>query len=220
MGGVPIIPRSGLALRTILLGLLVAIGPLVAGGASALEGDVHHPIAYGASGYTYKQVAWGADAGFEAVGYDDSSWSLGPASFGSNNGCGLSSPTTWNVNTDMLIRREFTIGHSFTDVKVGVWIDNDVQVWINGVDVSGGMKTSGGCAIPDRYVFTVPGGVASQGTNLLAVRGHDYGGVAYLDVRVEYTEGPPVPVPELGTLVLAAVGLLGIGAVAMRRRRG
>jgi hypothetical protein len=69
-----------------------------------------------------------------------------------------------------------------------VAIDNDIQVFINGVDISAGLQQSGGCAFRDQFIFTVPDNIlVFGGPNLLAVRARDEGGDSYVDVEVRAT---------------------------------
>ena len=68
-----------------------------------------------------------------------------------------------------------------------VAIDNDVQVFLNGQDISRGLRTHEGCPSNDSFVFTAPDTLLVAGANLLAVRGRDRGGLCYLDVQVTAT---------------------------------
>ena len=92
--------------------------------------------------------------------------------------------TDWTPNTDMLLRKEFNLPAGASDVVVGVAIDNDVQVWFNGMDISGGMQVHETCAILDSFVFPVPNSYLIAGTNLVAIRGRDRGSDAYVDFEV------------------------------------
>lgn len=145
-------------------------------------------IPYLDTDYKYKVVAFGGEAGFEALSYDDSAWSTGDAGFGSIGGCDLNNATyiktDWALGTDILLRKEFNLPAGATNLNVGVAIDNDVQVFLNGQDISGGLRIHDGCPSRDSFVFSAPDGILEAGTNLLAVRGHDRGGSSYLDVQV------------------------------------
>jgi subtilisin family serine protease len=149
-------------------------------------------VPYLDTGYKYKVVGHGAGSGFEQPGFDDSAFSTGAAGFGSiGSGCFLNDPannmigTDWPINTDILVRKNFVLPNGTRDLKVGVAIDNDVRVFLNGQDISGGVRIRDGCAQRDSLVFTAPDSVLSQGgTNTLAVRGIDRGGLSYLDLKV------------------------------------
>ena len=140
-----------------------------------------------ASGYSYMQVAWGGGTGFEAVGFDASSWAVGQAAFGTtggpcvqnNNG---SVHTPWALGTDMLVRKAFTLPTTATNVRVVGAVDNDATVFVNGVQI--GFVASGFCN-PADINFAATSAVG--GTNLLAVRGHgDASTASYLDQQVTY----------------------------------
>ncbi|HTR19327.1 MAG TPA: hypothetical protein VMH88_00620 [Gemmatimonadales bacterium] len=158
-------------------------------------------VPYGASGFRYTQVdPTNSGGGFEQPGYDDSEWPQGDAAFGSGSVeggqvCPLdgNKHTTWSIDTDLLLRRSFTLPGGAGSVKVAVAIDNDVQVFVNGVDVtasagsanySGGFQRHEGCATEDSFVFTVPDNVVHAGSNVLAIRARDRGVISYVDVRV------------------------------------
>lgn len=144
-------------------------------------------IPYLDTGYKYQVVPFGGGLGFEQPGFDDSFFSLGNAAFGSGGGCPLDSTvkTLWLLNTDILLRRSFNLPIGVTNVKISVAIDNDVQVFINGQGVSGGFMLHEGCATRDSFIFAVSDNILNLGgSNLLAVRGRDRGGISYLDVQV------------------------------------
>ena len=104
-------------------------------------------------------------------------------------------------------------------IEIGIAVDNDVQVWFNGADVSGGFRVSEGCATGERYSFSVPAGLLQDGENLIAMRARDRGLHSYVDVRVTIT-GPIVPtVSEWGMMAMAGLLVLA-GAVVVSKRRG
>ena len=82
----------------------------------------------------------------------------------------------------LLLRKRFTLDAIPQSLKVAVAIDNDVQVFVNGQDVSGGIRQHEGRPRRDSFVFTVPIGILNVGANLIAVRGVDRGGAAYADI--------------------------------------
>ncbi|HEY8107039.1 MAG TPA: hypothetical protein VIE46_13100, partial [Gemmatimonadales bacterium] len=131
--------------------------------------------------------------------------SLWPAATG-----GSPSPST---GSGLLLRRTFTAPSGFAGhIVIKVAIDNDIQVFIDGHDVTDGsvysgvtflgvatndvvngswsgyaapFQTHGGCAARDSGIFTVPASALSGGaSHTLAVYAHDYGGDSYVDVQV------------------------------------
>ena len=186
---VKVSPLVTLAASLLLAAVFLVLRTAVAGAQVQTQTAENKEIVpYQAAGYKYKVVSPGGGAGFEKPNFDDSSFSTGDAAFGTTPGvgCPLESTikTNWPVNTDILVRKSFELPPNTKNLKVHVAIDNKVQVFLNGQDISGGMMDSGGCAVKDRYVFTAPDNVLQGGTNVLAVRGNDYGVVAYLDVKV------------------------------------
>jgi hypothetical protein len=146
-------------------------------------------VSYLSTGYKYKVVPQGADSGFQQPGFDDSAFSVGDAGFGTPSGhCPINNPmdvrTTWPLGTDILLRKTFQLPSGATNLRVGVAIDNDVQVFINGQDISGGFRNHENCASLDTFVFSAPNSILIAGVNLLSVRGRDRGILSYLDVKV------------------------------------
>ena len=146
-------------------------------------------VPYGASEYKYQVVPVDDGIGFERPDFDDSAFGIGEAGFGTREGyCELNNPgdvrTEWPVETDLLVRKTFELPVGTTDVVVYVAVDNDVQVFINGYDISDGLQTHEGCPSLNSFSFAVPDSLLHVGTNLLAVRARDRGGLAYLDLEV------------------------------------
>lgn len=155
-------------------------------------------IGYHNLGWRYRQVTQGGLEGFES-GDEPEGFVDGKAAFGTGTGCPLDPTirTAWSLGTDMLLRRTVSLPQGAEGVHVGIAIDNDVQVWWNGVDISGGLQTSGGCAVIDRFVFDVPNHLIVKGDNLLAIRARDRGGEAYVDARVTIDDLNPPARPDL-----------------------
>ena len=144
-------------------------------------------VPYLSPGYRFLVVPFGQGAGFEEPNFDDAQFAVGHAAFGTGSFCPLDSTveTAWPLETDILLRKTLTLPANASSVRVAVAIDNDVQVFVNGVDISGGLQENEGCAEPDRFVFSVPDSLLIfGGENLLAVRGRDRGVISYIDVEV------------------------------------
>lgn len=154
-------------------------------------------IPYLDTGYRYKIVAHDAEPGFEQPGFSDSDFAIGNAGFGtSSGGCSLNNPTDvqteWPADTDILLRKTFNLPYGASNLRVSGGIDNDLQVFINGYDISGGLQIFDGCPSRDSFVFSAPDNILITGSNLLAVRGKDRGAVTFLDVEitVDLNEAP------------------------------
>lgn len=162
-------------------------------------------------GWLYKQVATGAEAGFEAPAYDTSTFSTGPAAFGSIGGCPLNDTanvkTSWSLNTDLLLRKTFNLPAGARRVKVHVAIDNDVQVFVNGTDVSGGLRVHEGCAARPTWIFDVPATALLSGSNLVALRARDRGVESFVDVQIT----AEVRLTPTFSDLIADVSALGLG---------
>ena len=199
---------KGSARRRWLIPLASALAGVLSAAAlvTSASAEIRTVVPYSDGGYSYKQVATNAEPGFEQPSFDASSFAEGGlAPFGSHTGlCAFYSSfrTAWAENTDMLVRRWVTLPPGTTNVAVGVAIDNRVQVFLNGTDVSGGLQEPGGCTFNDHRVFAVPDALLAAGPNLLAVRGQAAGDPNFLDLQVTadiettapettITSGPP-----------------------------
>ncbi|MEO8167792.1 MAG: hypothetical protein ABI623_06065, partial [bacterium] len=182
---------------------------LIIAGAAAFAQPNTTLIPYLSAGYKYQQVAWDGQSGFELPSFDDVGWPSGDAGFGTSSGCPLNNPvdakTPWGDGTDMLIRKHFTLPAGSRSLRVGAAIDNDIQVYVNGQDISGGMRIHENCAERNSFVFTASDGILIAGDNVLAVRGRDRGGLTYLDVQV--TADLPVVLIVTNTLDAGAGSL-------------
>ena len=153
-------------------------------------------IPYQATGYRFKVYSPGTTPGdYGSETFDDSAFSVGDAAFGSGGGCPLQSTvaTTWPVNTELVVRKTFDLPTGATNLAVMVSIDNDVEVFLNGVNISGGLVAHGWCPTLDQLWFAAPDSLLRAGNNLLAVRAVDRGDESFLDLRVLLDAGPAPP---------------------------
>src|SRR5215211_519560 len=145
--------------------LMAATVALTAGAALVQAENATTPldiVPYGAE-YKYEVVGQGAGSGFEQPGFDDSGWLSGNAPFAEpidQDGfdlCGYDMATHWPRNTDILLRKKLDLPAGTSNLKVSVRVDNDVQVSLNGQDISSGLQQNVGCAnktLP--FVFDAP----------------------------------------------------------------
>ena len=131
---------------------------------------------------------------FQNPSFDDSRWATAASAVGTLNNtssppCPLNDAahvkTLWPSSRDALLRKHFTIPAGTRNVKVSVAIDNNVQVFLNGADISGGVQTHNDCAMLENFVFNVPDNLLKVGDNVLAVRGIWISSKNYLDVQVK-----------------------------------
>ncbi|MEO8449319.1 MAG: hypothetical protein ABI647_05990 [Gemmatimonadota bacterium] len=104
--------------------------------------------------------------------------------------------TAWKASTDILVRKSFSTTYAGT-ITLAVRIDNDLQIWLDGVNITPNAPATGGggfnspsgwwfhdgCADAANPVFVVTG--VPAGSHLLAIRGHDFSGGSYLDVKAD-----------------------------------
>ena len=203
--------------------------------------SVTKTIGYGAGDWKFIRI--GANAPSETTadypvdtwftpGFAATAWSTGPAPFGSidplsTSGCSIFGTgtvplTNWNsaegsqadpnTGSGLLLRNTFTASPG-SSLEVEVAIDNDIQVFIDGEDVTndeggtlppvtngaGGFwfdpsyinpfRAHGGCALRGDGKFSIPSFLLSEGTtHTIAVYAHDWGGAAYVDLKVTVSE--------------------------------
>ncbi len=136
-------------------------------------------IPFKASGYRYKIVEPGTEAGFETPAFDDSAFSDGAANFGGG-GCTDEPVTPWPLLTDILVRRVVEFPAGATNLRLTVVVDDSAHVFFNGQDL--GKVVNGGCA--RAFQYTIPDNLIVPGPNLLAVRGNDIGTIDFLDMQL------------------------------------
>ncbi len=152
-------------------------------------------VSYQSSGYKYQAVKSSSPliSNFQNPGFNDASWSNGSAGFGTTTlpntpPCPLNDVafvrTDWPQSRDLLIRRVLSLPAGTKNLRVGVAIDNLVQVFFDGKDISGGLRLHDECAAADDFVFTVPDSLVKAGSNVLAVRGMWASGQCYVDMNV------------------------------------
>ncbi|TSA24983.1 hypothetical protein D4R75_00385, partial [bacterium] len=152
-------------------------------------------IPYQAQGFKFLAAKSGSAViqGFPSPTCYDDDWTTVNGAFGTLNNtssppCPLNDAahvkTIWPSSRDILVRKHFTVPAGTRNARVSVAIDNNVQVFVNGIDVSGGIKSHNDCAMPENFVFNIPDNVLKTGDNVLAVRGIWVSSKNYLDVQV------------------------------------
>jgi hypothetical protein len=163
-------------------------------------------VPYQDTGYRYLQLGAGVGSpgDFASLNFNDSDWLIGPAAFGTGS-CPLSGTihTAWPVAspsvvtnpaqfTSILLRKTFEVPAGVGGVTVGVAVDNDVQVFVNGVNITASPDTDAtgflrheDCPTLDSFILTVPDSVLHAGTNLVVVRARDRGVQSFIDIRVK-----------------------------------
>ncbi|WP_214409176.1 hypothetical protein [Sphaerisporangium fuscum] len=170
-----------------LLAVTVLATPAAAASPAAPVPAAVTVLDYNSTGWRYLQVASNTTTPtFQDPKFDDSEWPTGQAAFGTSTGCAFNASvkTSWQPNTDILVRHWLHIPAGARDVRIQGTIDNDAQIYLNGRLLQ--TVRSGYCRA-DNIDVRVPADALSCTCDLLAIRGHDYGGSTFLDVRVTYT---------------------------------
>lgn len=200
--------NASIALPTSISGLqTTGAGISVSGNPVSFTATSTDVIPYQGVGYVFLSGAAGLAPGFEQPGFAATSqngWQTGTAAFASTN-LGTACPslvgtvgTPWPNSpapTDMLLRRTFTLPQWWSaGLTVGIAIDNDFQLFVDGVNVTpttspafdpaSGFVTHEGCATQDSFLVPVS---LSGGTHLMAIRARDRGTAAYVDARLSAT---------------------------------
>lgn len=156
-------------------------------------------VPYQEQGYRYLQLGAGdtVPTGFALPSFNPSGWSTGTGAFGGSvsGSCpdlASSVHTAWPAASggavQILLRKRFS--GSAQNVQVHVRIDNDVQVFVNGNNITAtggtvdadGFVEHEGCATP--IDFTVNNSILLETGNLVVVRARDRGVASYVDVQV------------------------------------
>ncbi len=139
------------------------------------------PIGYGSDGWSY-QIGGSVASGWQTGPLFPS---FGTGGFGEDHsGCSLiqsGTHTSWpSGNTSLYLRRNFSLEEAAT-VRIGVAVDNDVEIYVDGVDVGPGLLVHDNCPTLDSFVRTVP---LSAGVHQVAIRAVDRGGSSYFDASI------------------------------------
>lgn len=128
-------------------------------------------------------------ADWYAVNFDDSAWPVANGAFASGGYCDLQATgqTDWPINSDIVIRRTFTLPAGVITLRISGTVDNDVQIYLNGNLITDWISHDG-CAQPDDVSFTAPVGTYHTGTNLLTIRARDRGDQSFVDYRVSIND--------------------------------
>lgn len=191
--------RFGLPLTVLLL---VGAPALYAPGA-AVETPIVY-LSYMSGGLKYTQVthAQGDASTFYESSFENTPWPEGIAPFGFNDaGCITRPITNWDSDTDLLLVQSVNIPVLNSAVRIHVRIDDAVQVYVNGQEITNGLTYNYGCGKvgADDFVFEVPPGVIVAGDNVIHVRARDIYRNTYFDLQMDTLRATgPVPPPIPG----------------------
>jgi hypothetical protein len=177
-------------LAAIFLAFLSAFGlgplPLIA---AAAADSTAVALDYGSTGWSYKQVPYDSEPGFQSPGFDDTSWAVGTAAFGSTNErCAWNIPdrvhTAWNLGTDVLLRHRFTVPAGASIVHINGTVDDNADVYVNGALLQ---HVENGFCAADGINVDVPSSILGT-DNMIAIRGRDLGDADFIDVQITYVQ--------------------------------
>lgn len=146
-------------------------------------------VPFGASGYSYTVVSntTASPPAWQTPGFNeaDNGFVAGIAPFASTGRpCFYTVATPWADRTSILVRKSFTLSAAGT-VQVRMALDTEViEIYLNGVAMSGGPLTFSDCAIPNAAANSIFTGSGVPGNNLLAVRAKGRSTSAFLDTRI------------------------------------
>jgi hypothetical protein len=152
------------------------------------------PLTYRDTGYRFQAIPLDAapPSGWEQPGFDDSSFDVGSAAFGSGEGCPLQSTvqTSWPSNSQLLVRRVISIPPQVNNLRIMISVDNDILgVFFNGtplVEQTLGTDkvTHDECPVPDEFRFNVPQSAMQAGNQIVAFHLLDRGFETFFDARI------------------------------------
>ena len=165
-------------------------------------------LGYGSLGWSYRQVAYDGERGFEAPSFDDKAWTVGQAGFGTTDGtCPWNNPnqvkTNWDPGTDLLLRHHFTVPDTVAAIHIEGTVDNNADVYVNGNLVQ---HVDNGFCTPGGIYVDVPASALTD-DNVLAIRARDLGSASFIDMEVTYADSP---LPEAGSPVCQRSGSGGV----------
>ena len=189
--------------------LLGLIGPtplyalhLGAGGSTGAFSDFQFAEAVDPLPIGYESTGWS----YQIDGTVSEGWQAGPlfglsgqGGFGDDHfGCPLiqtgthtawPSPQAVGVNSNLYLRRDVFVSEPGT-ISVAVAIDNDIQVWVDGNQITPGLTTHEGCPTLNSFTFSASG--LSAGVHKIAIRALDRGsegGSSYFDASITFVAG-------------------------------
>ncbi|MEO7359612.1 MAG: hypothetical protein ABI120_04740 [Gemmatimonadaceae bacterium] len=166
------------------------------------------PIAFGSGGYSSYGPFTGAVT--PPVGWPlplpATSTTIGSVSpfLGSYGSCAITSgfagAATFPANSDIFLTKSFS-APSAGSLEIVVRIDNDLRIWVDGVEKTSAVPASGSgaynvgtgwwvhdnCADVGPAVLMLP---VTGGSHTISLQGHDRGAVGYLDMKLTLTPNP------------------------------
>lgn len=154
-------------------------------------------------------ACWTCPGTWASVGYDYVDWnslSYSPANAAFGNPFGLPYSTYWEPDTDLALRKFFSIDGIINGVlTLNVASDNGFMAFINGQQVA--KEYAGGYTSYWEYTFSIDRSLFVQGLNIIEILAADHGGATFFDLELN---ADITPVPEPATILLLGSGVIGL----------
>jgi hypothetical protein len=144
-------------------------------------------VPFGADNLSYKIYDYDTvPENYWQYAFDDSQFAVGAAPFGSGGSCPIQAnrKTQWPGYTELVVRRWIQLTGTESDLRIDIAIDNDIEIYFNEVNITGGLTSHEGCANDNLLTFTIPASQLRPGQNLLAMHARDRGTESALDVHL------------------------------------
>ena len=179
-----------LAVVVAVVGALLAVIPSDdAAAATAL-------VPYEATGWSYAEYPTGSVPSDWAATSFSGATSTGAAPFGSGpaGSCALpaSDPavTSWSGAAELVAQRTIAVPANATRLTISLAVADDVQVAVNGTNLTGDYAIDNACPTRGQLSFDVPAALFTNGvSNTITLRARSRGALSYLDAEVSVEVG-------------------------------
>ncbi|HYL66863.1 MAG TPA: hypothetical protein VEU72_06880 [Nitrosopumilaceae archaeon] len=139
----------------------------------------------------------------------------GPGGTGSFTCSGYDFNTYWTPDSEIDIQKTVILPPGTKNLVVAGALDNDIDIFVNGHEITPGKQIRDGCAFRDNFAFTAPDADLVSGNNVITIKAYDRGVVDFLDVHVTADLGqtsiPDFPFPFSLVIIFGAVAAVYMG---------
>jgi len=123
--------------------------------------------------------------------------------------------TYWTPDSEIDIQKSVILPPGTTHLVVAGAIDNDIDIIVNGHDITGGKTIHDFCAYRDNFSYPALDAYLVPGINVITIKAYDRGVVNLLDVHVTADLGqtsiPDFPFPFSLVIIFGAVAAVYMG---------